>query len=229
MQNRKKNPLLELVINIVIPSFVLMKLSAHDKLGAEWALVLALVFPLLWGGYELLTARRFNFVSVLGLVSILLTGGIGLLKLDASWLAIKEAAIPGLIGCAILVSAYTPYPLIRTLLYTPTLIDIEKVNVALESRGNAAAFDKRLLNATFLLSATFFFSSVMNYLLAKWVVVSPAGSEAFNEELGRMTLLSYPVIAIPSMVMMMAVFYYIGRGMKDLAGLSVMDVLRQDG
>lgn len=229
MQNRKKNPLLELVINIVIPSFVLMKLSAHDKLGAEWALVLALVFPLLWGGYELLTTRRFNFVSVLGLVSILLTGGIGLLKLDASWLAIKEAAIPGLIGCAILVSAYTPYPLIRTLLYTPTLIDIEKVNVALESRGNAAAFDKRLLNATFLLSATFFFSSVMNYLLAKWVVVSPAGSEAFNEELGRMTLLSYPVIAIPSMVMMMAVFYYIGRGMKDLAGLSVMDVLRQDG
>lgn len=229
MQNRKKNPLLELVINIVIPSFVLMKLSAHDKLGAEWALVLALVFPLLWGGYELLTTRRFNFVSVLGLVSILLTGGIGLLKLDASWLAIKEAAIPGLIGCAILVSAYTPYPLIRTLLYTPILIDIEKVNVALESRGNAAAFDKRLLNATFLLSATFFFSSVMNYLLAKWVVVSPAGSEAFNEELGRMTLLSYPVIAIPSMVMMMAVFYYIGRGMKDLAGLSVMDVLRQDG
>lgn len=229
MQNRKKNPLLELVVNIVIPSFVLMKLSAHDKLGAEWALVLALIFPLLWGGYELLTTRRFNFVSVLGLVSILLTGGIGLLKLDASWLAIKEAAIPGLIGCAILVSAYTPYPLIRTLLYTPALIDIEKVSAALEGRGNVAAFDKRLLNATFLLSSTFFFSSVMNYLLAKWVVVSPAGSEAFNEELGRMTLLSYPVIAIPSMVMMMAVFYYIGRGMKDLAGLSVMDVLRQDG
>ncbi len=34
----------------------------------------------------------------LGLISVLLTGGIGLLELDPQWLAIKEAAIPGIIG-----------------------------------------------------------------------------------------------------------------------------------
>jgi len=42
---------------------------------------------------------------------------------------------------------------------------------------------------------------------------------AFNEELGQMTLLSYPVIAIPSMLMMMAIFYYLWRtiqGIKEL-------------
>ena len=63
-----------------------------------------------------------------------------------------------------------------------------------------------------MLAGTFLFSSVMNYLLARWVVTSPAGTEAFNNELGRMTLLSYPVIAIPSMLMMMGVMFYLARG-----------------
>jgi hypothetical protein len=48
------------------------------------------------------------------------------------------------------------------------------------------------------LGATFF-SAVMNYLTANWVVTSPVGSAAFNEELGLMTLLSYPVITIHDM------------------------------
>ncbi|MFD2450188.1 hypothetical protein ACFSQE_18655 [Vogesella fluminis] len=68
----------------------------------------------------------------------------------------------------------------------------------------------------------------MNYVLAKWIVTSPSGTEAFNEELGRMTLLSYPMIAIPSLLMMMAVLYYISRGMRELAGLSFTEALRQD-
>ena len=225
---KKNNQLLELIINIVIPSLILMKLSAEQYLGTANALLLALAFPLGWGLYDLLRNRKTNFIAILGLVSILLTGGIGLLHLDAQWLAVKEAAIPGLIGIAVLVSTRTRYPLIKTVLYTPAVIDVAKVQQHLEQRGNTSQFEARLLKATYLLSATFFFSSVMNYVLAKWIVTSPSGTEAFNEELGRMTLLSYPMIAIPSLVMMMAVLYYISRGMRELAGLSFTEALRQD-
>ncbi|MDC7714803.1 hypothetical protein PQU96_11815 [Vogesella sp. LYT5W] len=225
---KKNNQLLELLINIVIPSLVLMKLSAEQYLGTANALLLALAFPLGWGLYDLLRNRKTNFIAILGLVSILLTGGIGLLHLDAQWLAVKEAAIPGLIGIAVLASTRTRYPLIKTVLYTPAVIDVAKVQQHLEQRGNTRHFEARLLKATYLLSATFFFSSVMNYVLAKWIVTSPSGTEAFNEELGRMTLLSYPMIAIPSLVMMMAVLYYISRGMRELAGLSFTEALRQD-
>lgn len=225
---KKNNQLLELLINIVIPSLVLMKLSAEQYLGTVNALLLALAFPLGWGLYDLLRNRKTNFIAILGLVSILLTGGIGLLHLDAQWLAVKEAAIPGLIGIAVLASTRTRYPLIKTVLYTPAVIDVAKVQQHLEQRGNTRQFEARLLKATYLLSATFFFSSVMNYVLAKWIVTSPSGTEAFNEELGRMTLLSYPMIAIPSLVMMMAVLYYISRGMRELAGLSFTEALRQD-
>ena len=225
---KKNNQLLELLINIVIPSLVLMKLSAEQYLGTVNALLLALAFPLGWGLYDLLRNRKTNFIAILGLVSILLTGGIGLLHLNAQWLAVKEAAIPGLIGIAVLASTRTRYPLIKTVLYTPAVIDVAKVQQHLEQRGNTHQFEARLLKATYLLSATFFFSSVMNYVLAKWIVTSPSGTEAFNEELGRMTLLSYPMIAIPSLVMMMAVLYYISRGMRELAGLSFTEALRQD-
>ena len=187
--------------------------------------MLALAFPLGWGAFELLKYRKFNFVALLGLVSVILTGGIGLLHLDNQWLAIKEAAIPGLIGIAVLVSTRTRYPLIRTLLFNKTVLNVDKIHERLEQGGHTQHFEARLLRATYLLSGTFFFSSLMNYVLAKWIVTSPAGSEAFNDELGRMTLLSYPMIAIPSMIMLMAIFYYLWRTIHDLTGLKLEEIM----
>ena len=65
----------------------------------------------------------------------------------------------------------------------------------------------------------------MNYVIAKWIVTSPSGTVAFNEELGQMTLVSYPMIAIPSMVMMIAIFYYLWRAIRSLTGFKLEEVL----
>jgi hypothetical protein len=217
--------MVDLLVSLIIPSLILMKLSGESDLGADGALLLALSFPLLWGSFELIKYRKFNFIALLGLISVLLTGGIGLLKLDNQWLAIKEATIPGVIGIAVLVSTYTRYPLIRTLLFNKNVLNVDKIHERLEQAGNTQQFETRLLRATYWLSSTFFFSSAMNYILAKWIVVSPAGSEAFNAELGRMNLLSYPMIAIPSMVMLMAIFYYLWRTIHGLTGLKLEEVM----
>ena len=128
-------------------------------------------------------------------------------------------------GIAVLVSTRTSYPLIRTLLYNDRVLDVRRVNDRLEERGLIEIFELRLLRATYFLAGTFFFSSLANYTLAKWIVVSPAGTAAFNEELGRMTLLSYPVIAIPSMVMMMAILFYLWRTIHGLTGLKMEDIV----
>lgn len=223
----KPKPLIDLLVSIVLPSFVLMKLSDPEQLGATMALVVALAFPLGWGVIELARYRKFNFIALLGVISVLLTGGIGLLELDPKWLAVKEAAIPSIIGIAVLVSAYTPYPLVRTLLYNPKIIDTEKVEARLESLGNKQSFDARIHNATYYLSGTFLFSAIMNYLLATWIVTSPAGTPEFNEQLGEMTLLSYPVIAIPSMIMMMALMYYLWVTVRKLTGLTLEEIVRE--
>jgi hypothetical protein len=218
-------PLIDLLVSIVIPSIILMKFSGAENLGASTALIVALAFPLSWGLFELFRYRKFNFIALLGVISVFLTGGIGLLQLDPQWLAVKEAAIPGLIGIAVLLSTYTRYPLIRTLVYNPRVINVDKIRQKLNECDNSKAFETRLQNATYLLSSTFLFSSVMNYILARWVVTSPAGSASFNEELGQMTLLSYPVIAIPSTLMMLAIFYYLWRTINGLTGLKLEEIL----
>ena len=226
MTHAKNNPLLELLITIVFPSLILMKFSDTESLGTVNALMLALAFPLFWGVRDLLTRRKVNLLAALGLVSILLTGGIGLLQLDTQWLAIKEATIPGLIGLTVAISAHTSYPLVRVLLFSPALMDVDRIQHALDQRGNRAAFEARLKTATWMLAGSFFFSAAMNFALATWMVTSPSGTTAFNEELGRFTLLSYPMIALPSMLIMLLVLYYLSRTIHTLAELKLMEAIK---
>jgi hypothetical protein len=133
--------------------------------------------------------------------------------------------VPGLVGLVILGSIWARRPLIHLLVFNASLFDVERVTAALRARGNEAAFEARLRQGTGLLAGTFFFSAVANYVLARWVVTSPAGTEAFNQELGRLTLLSYPVIAIPSTLMMMALLWWLARQAKTLTGLDMGDML----
>lgn len=223
--DHKPRPWVDLLVSIIIPSVILMKFSGDQYLGSVNALILGLAFPLSWGLFELIRYGKKNFIALLGLVSVTLTGGIGLLELDAGWLAIKEAAIPAIIGLAVLVSTRTKYPLVRTLLYNPNVLNVGKIQGALVEKNCVGQFEERLLKASYFFAGTFLFSSIMNYVLARWIVVSPSGTQAFNEELGRMTLVSYPMIAIPSMVMMMLIFYYLWRTIRRLTGFTLEEVM----
>jgi hypothetical protein len=223
MSHPRANPLLELAVTIVAPSVVLT--SGAPYLGNTGTLLVALAFPLAWGLWDGLRRRRVNALSVVGLVSTLLTGGIGLLKLDADWLAIKEGAVSALIGVAVAVSAWTKRPLIHLLVFDAALLDDERIAKALTERGTADRFEARLRQATLWLAATFFFSAAANYALARWLVRSPAGTEAFNAELGRLTLLSWPLIALPSMLMMGVLLWWLARSARQLTGLTLNDML----
>ena len=221
----KPNPLFEIVVTIVAPAVVLMQFSAATSLGPMRALLLGLAFPLGWGLWDGWRRHKLNWLAVLGVVSTLLTGGIGLLALDAKWLAVKEAAVPSVIGLVILGSIWTRAPLIRLLVFNASLFDVDRVTQALQQKGTTQAFERRLRQGTALLAGTFFFSAVANFILTRLVVSSPAGTEAFNQELGRLTLLSYPIIAIPSMLMMMGLLYWLAREAKSLTGLDMGDML----
>ena len=221
----KPRPMVDLIVSVILPSFILMKLSGDENLGVTGGLMVALAFPLGWGAFELIKYKKFNFIALLGLISVMLTGSIGLFELDNKWLAIKEATIPAIIGIAVLVSTFTPYPLVRALLLNAAIMDVDMINRKLEENNSVAIFEKKLMNATYFVAGSFAFSAVMNYVLAKWIVTSPAGTAAFNEELGQMTLYSYPVIAIPSMIMMMSIFYYLWRSIHKATGLKLEDLM----
>ena len=60
----KPRPMVDLIVSVILPSFILMKLSGDDKLGVSGGLMLALAFPLGWGLFELVKYRKFNFIAL---------------------------------------------------------------------------------------------------------------------------------------------------------------------
>jgi len=225
---RPNNTFLELIFNIAIPSVVLMKLSGDEYLGSLYALVVALLFPIGYGLYDFIKNKSMNFISLLGFLSTLLTGGIGLFELDVEWLAIKEAAIPSAIGLVVLISGFWGKPLIAKILLNPLLFNLDLIYQTLSNKNKTDEFKTKIQWANHLLSITFVFSATMNYVLAKWIVVSPAGTTQFNEQLGEMTILSYPVIAIPSMLMLLAIMFYVIRSLMKLTGLKLEQILNAE-
>lgn len=221
---KKSNPLFEILFNVFIPSFILMKFSGEEHLGTAMALVVALLFPVVYGSMDLIRSKKVNFIAILGFVSVLLTGGIGLLELDTRWLALKEALIPGLIGLAVLGSTFTRYPLMQKMILNDTVLNLALITERLKESGKSEAFDRCLMSSNYMFASTFAFSSAMNYFLATWIVTSPAGTAAFNEELGKLTLYSYPMIAIPSMIMMLGIFYYVWRQIRAMTSLETEQI-----
>jgi hypothetical protein len=220
-----QNPLFNILANIVFPAVILNKFSTPDRLGPVVGLIVALSLPVLYGAWEFIGTKNHNFISIIGFVSILLTGGLGLLQVDGIWFAAKEAAVPGLIAIATLGSLWTQKPFVKLMLYNERVIDVKRVDEALAERHSKKDFDTLMMRTTLVLAASFVLSAVLNFALAVWILKSPAGTPEFNAELGKMTALSYPVIVVPSLAVMMLAVWMLVRGLCGITGLEMEQIL----
>lgn len=221
----RENLLLNLACNVAAPAIILSNFSKAERLGPKWGLIVALGFPLAYGFYDLLRRRTFNFLSALGFVSTLATGGLGLMKLQPLWFAVKEAAVPTLIGLTVLVSQWCKRPLVRSMMFNEQIINVPRVDAALDERKQRPAFDGLLGHASWLLAGSFALSAVLNFGLARFLIHSQPDTPEFNAELGRMTLWSWPVIALPSMAVMMFALWRLLKGVEQLTGLNLDEIM----
>lgn len=220
-----KSMLWNLLFNVIIPALILTKLSGDNHLGRVWALVAALLFPLTYGTLELVKNKKWNFISILGLISVLLTGGLALFKLSGIWFAVKEASIPAIIGLAVLFLHNTKYSVFKVLMFSPKIFKIDLVNQNLAERSNEDNFEKLIYKSNLMFASSFLLSSILNFVLAVVMLKSPTGTESFNKELGEMTFVSYFVIMVPCMIVLIATFMYLTKGIKKLTGLSFEDIV----
>lgn len=226
--NRQKpeNPWINLIANVVAPSVIMSKLSDPTHLGPRGALLVALSLPLGYWIYDYVKRGKNNILSIIGLISILLSGGLGLLELDGFWFAVKEGAVPLLIGAFVFASAFSKKSLVRMIFFNDTLLKTDVIEQKLasdEEKSKLAALEKEV---TLIVSVSFLVSAVLNFYLALVILKSPAGTPEFTQELGRMTALSYPVIVVPSMIVMAAALWWFIRGIKRLTGLQSSDIFQ---
>jgi len=224
---KEENPMISIMLNVIIPVVILTYLSKDKYLGPVWGLIAALILPIGYGIHTLVKDKRADFVSILGIISVLLTGVFGILKLPPQWIAVKEAAIPLIIGLAIVISLATPWPLIRKILFNEKLFNVPLLHEKLRENGNESKFEKRLVGLTWGLASSMFLSSALNYTLAKIVLKSEPGTEAFAAEIGRMTGLSYIVVMLPSMTVMILVLIALIKTLTHLTGLKMDDLLAE--
>jgi len=225
---KRENLWLNLALNVILPSVLLSKGADWFPLPPSAVLVLSLAFPIGYGIYDYFRRDKVNLFSVIGFVSILITGVIGLIRIPSQWIAVKEAAVPLLFGLIILATAKSKKPFVHRILFSPELFDVGQIETSLAHKGTQKAFARVMLTCTYWIAASFVISAVLNYGLASWIVTAESGTEEFNRQIGRMTALSWPVIVLPSMGMMMVALLKLIKGIEANTGHMLEEVLHPD-
>ncbi|MBC9866423.1 MAG: MFS transporter [Opitutae bacterium] len=227
MVGKRENLLVSVICNLIIPLLILTKLSNPDRLGAVVALCLGLAFPLGYGIWDLINRNQLNFVSILGIISVGLSGAFGLVQVDPFWFAVKEASLPLAIGIMVLLTFRSKRPLIKTFLYNPQILNTQLIDERLQATGSQQAFNKIFSICNGLLIVSFLLSAALNYLLARMMVTTHPAVDLveFNAQLGKMNFMSWFVIALPSALIMMIALWKLVTGLGQLTGLKLEQML----
>ncbi len=219
---KQENQFISLVFNIIVPVMILNKGS--NILGTTNALLIALAFPLGYGLYDYSQRRKMNFISLLGLLNVALTGGLALSGLTGIWFAIKEAAFPALIGCFVLGSAFTKKPFVTTIFLNDQFVKTHLIDEKVSELNIHKDMESLLKLSTILLSMSFALSAFLNFALAKYIFkpidpLSFNGAVVLNEQIAQMTSWSFVVIMIPTITFLAGVFWFFINRLTKLTGI----------
>ena len=240
-KNKKENPFLSLLFNIFIPVIILKNGNKWiDNLltkyhGEEWAhqsstiidissivFFVALIFPVIYFIYDLLNRKNINFISILGFINILLTGGIGIfgarLGLSKIWFILKEGMLPMLIGLMLILMSKYRQSSFTNILLNKVLFDIKKIKSYIKD-DRQQEFENVVRKTGFYLITGFFVSSIIQFILAFLIVKSNPGDPSFSNEVSTMTWVSYIAVLLPTALILGKGFLDFISGIETITGL----------
>jgi hypothetical protein len=233
-KSNPNNGFMHILINIILPVYILNK-------GANWgltptnALFIALALPLGSGIYSIYKNKKMDFISLLGLLNILISGTLSLMALGGIWFAIKEALFPLLIGVFVLFSSFGKNPFFESLFLNPAAFEVDKIQQKITETNRQEDFKNLMKKSTQLLSVSFLMSAFLNFFLALKIFTPLADSltteekqNLLNQQLGQMTMYSLLVILVPSIIFLGAILYYTFKQMTALTGLTANELFIQD-
>lgn len=212
-----------LAFSIAIPIFILN--STKLPFSPEAKLIIAILFPLLYGAYEWWRTKKHNFLALLGLINVVITGGFGLLQLGGIWFSIKEASFPLLIGIFVLISGLRQSPFFGKMLMSPEVFNTEKLDEKLKETNKTAEFNRLVLNSNHFLAFSFFISAFLNFVIAEQTfspiseaLAATERANILNSQIALMHKRGFMGIAIPSMIMMLSLLMYYFKQIEKITG-----------
>jgi len=221
MSKEKKgdNAILNIVINVVLPSILLSK--GNEYLGGPTnTLIVALSLPLGYGIWDYIKAGKMNFISIIGIVSTFSKGILSVLEVQPVWIAVNEALLPLVIGIMVLVTNYIGKPLVQILLLNESVINLDLLHETLKEHQSTEAFYNKIKQSSYFLFGTFMLSAILNYVVARYFIKSVSGSEQYNIELGQMNAWSFAIIGLPLGIMSVAILLSLFKSVKKMTGHS---------
>lgn len=244
VKQKDENPLVNLIINVIAPVLILSKMSkAGEKawhLGPEKAMYIALALPIAYGIWFLIKNKKLNIFSIVGIISVLLTGLITLIILNDASLrpkaallfGIKEAAQPLLLGSLFLLTHRSKTPLFNAFIFNDGIFNIKKIESEIEKAELQTDYKALLWKSTLFFFGSFVLSAILNLFVAFYFLsdLTPTLPEAewfelYNEKVGSIMGWGYLIIGVPLLVIGGFIFYYLISGLKRLTHFELEGLL----
>lgn len=251
----KPNALTSIFVNILIPVLILEYCSQGSsnplqpaegqkiwELGPIWGMVLALLFPISYGFSSLISRRKVELMSGIGLTGVLLTGLIsycvistqGSISPHTAWLfATKEALIPLVLAMAVLASIKSESPLLNTFLFNPEVFNIPLIEHKIQEREEKTAYEILLKRCNYMIAGALCLSSVANFALAFYLlkpVLALTQNEqqlAYNLAVGSITWWGFLIIGVPIVLVFAFILFHLLAHLEKLCGLPRQELLQR--
>ena len=227
-----ENPFVNLIVNILLPVLFLKYASKH--MDARLALGIALCFPLGYGLQDYARRKHKNYVSLIGVFNVMLTGTLVVMNLKGMWFAFKEATLPLVLGAVVFGSAFTESPAARVLFCNPQILNMALIDEKLAALGRLVDFRMLLKRTTLWLSLSFVISSSCNFLLALRIFtdIDPSlersvQDQMLNDQIAHMTAMGFAVIALPLMVFSGTLVYTFLHSLAKLTDVPLNSLLKE--
>ncbi|MFC5050916.1 VC0807 family protein [Rubritalea spongiae] len=233
---KEENPLVNIIINVLLPTIILSKLSKEGdavyQLGPTLAMVVALALPFGYGIWHWVKHKKLNIFSCVGLGAILLTGLITIFLWKspeakphvALIFGLKEAIQPLILGSLFLITRRSSNPLFRTFIYNDSIFDVKRIEQSVAEKQRISEYDGLIWKCTLLFFGSFCISAVLNlglsfYFLGDLEATNPDWRTVYNEQVGRITFWGFLVIGAPLMIVAFYILYTMVNGLEKLTGL----------
>lgn len=228
---KKENFFINIAFNLVIPGLILSdwgRKGLEQFISPEGRLIVAVAFPAVYFIFDYIRRRQANVISIFGFVGTLLSGVVGLMKLDPFWFAIKEAMFPGVIGAGMYLSQWAGKPLVKAFVWNETVMHTDKIMSAVVERGRSADIEKLFGWCTKLLAPAFVASAFAHFVLARWLVTAhpETSQDAFNAQLSKFNFIAWPLILLPSMGYLVWLMLKFMKRLGEVSGLPEEELYR---